>query len=197
MGQRLNIEIKKKGNVLANSYYHWSAYTSTAASLTVKVCKYLLDHSNISDSRLLAIRALESTGAGLTDEELAYVKNFRKYVKTEFQACKDRNEGLIAISPKGTKETQDWSEGDVIIDIDDALHPLISFHVVYFYDQPDDYITDFLSTPEEIKQFKDNLVHISFNEVGMDFEDFQEFLHYLDDGKFIVTSAGYMLTSIE
>ena len=123
-------------------------------------------------------------------------KNFRKYVKTEFQPFKDRNEGLIAISPKGMKETQDWSEGDVIIDIDDVLHPLITFHVVDFYDQPDEYITDYLSTPEEIKQFKDSLVKISFNEIGMDFEDFQEFVHYLDDGKFIVTPEGYMLSSI-
>jgi hypothetical protein len=197
MGQRLNIEIKKKGNVLANSYYHWSAYTSTASSLTVKVCKYLLDHSDISDSRLLAIRALESTGAGLNDEELAYAKNFRKYVKTEFKECKGRNEGLIAISPKGIKETQDWSEGDVIIDIDNACQPLISFHVFNFYDQPDEYIKDWLSTPEEIKQFKDNLVKIPFNEVGMSFTEFQEFLRYINDGKFIVTPAGYMLSSIE
>ena len=36
MGQRLNIEIVKgdPDNVLANAYYHWSAYTSSAAQLT-------------------------------------------------------------------------------------------------------------------------------------------------------------------
>ena len=27
MGQRLNIEVVSRGNVIANSYYHWSAYS--------------------------------------------------------------------------------------------------------------------------------------------------------------------------
>lgn len=197
MGQRLNIEIKKKGKVLANSYYHWSAYTSSAAVLTLKVCKYLLNHKNISDSKLLAIRALESTGAGLPDDELTYIKDFRKYIRTEFKECKGRDEGLIAISPKGIKETQDWSEGDVIIDIDNVCQPLISFHVFNFYDQPDEYIKDWLATPEEIKQFKDNLVKIPFNEVGMGFAEFSAMLHYIRDDKFLVTPEGYMLSSIE
>ena len=33
MGQRLNIEIKKDSKVLANAYYHWSAYTSSALQM--------------------------------------------------------------------------------------------------------------------------------------------------------------------
>lgn len=196
MGQRLNIEIKKKGKVLANSYYHWSAYTSSAAALTVQVCKYVLEHRDLSDSKLLAIRALESTGAGLNDDELTYARDFRKYIKTEFKECKGRNDGLIAISPKGIKETQDWSEGDVIIDIDDTLHPLISFHV-FNYTQPDEYIKDYLETPEEIKQFKDNLVKVPFNEIGMGLAEFSALLQYIKDDKFIVTPEGYMLSSIE
>ena len=36
MGQRLNIEIKKDSKVLANSYYHWSAYTSSALQMLPK-----------------------------------------------------------------------------------------------------------------------------------------------------------------
>jgi hypothetical protein len=28
MGQRLNIEIVKNGDVLANSYYHWSGFSN-------------------------------------------------------------------------------------------------------------------------------------------------------------------------
>ena len=34
MGQRLNIEIMSGEKVLANAYYHWSAYTASAAELT-------------------------------------------------------------------------------------------------------------------------------------------------------------------
>ena len=36
MGQRLNIEIKKDSKVLANAYYHWSAYTSSALQMLPK-----------------------------------------------------------------------------------------------------------------------------------------------------------------
>lgn len=37
MGQRLNIEMKTKGKVVANCYYHWSAYTMTALQLTKEI----------------------------------------------------------------------------------------------------------------------------------------------------------------
>lgn len=37
MGQRLNIEIKSKGKVVANCYYHWSAYTMSALQLTKEI----------------------------------------------------------------------------------------------------------------------------------------------------------------
>lgn len=36
MGQRLNIEIWKDGKVLANAYYHWSAYSVCAVDLARK-----------------------------------------------------------------------------------------------------------------------------------------------------------------
>lgn len=39
MGQRLNIEIKRRkdNKVLANSYYHWSAYTSSSLHLAEEI----------------------------------------------------------------------------------------------------------------------------------------------------------------
>ena len=37
MGQRLNIEIKKGEQLLANCYYHWSGYSETALELTKKI----------------------------------------------------------------------------------------------------------------------------------------------------------------
>lgn len=39
MGQRLNIEIVKNGEVLANSYYHWSGFSDCAVNLTEKIIK--------------------------------------------------------------------------------------------------------------------------------------------------------------
>lgn len=55
----------------------------------------------------------------------------------------------------------------------------------------------FLPTPEEIKQFKDNLVKIPFNEIGMGFAEFSALLQYIKEDKFLVTPEGYMLSSIE
>lgn len=37
MGQRLNIEILKNGEVLANSYYHWSGFSNSAINLTIYI----------------------------------------------------------------------------------------------------------------------------------------------------------------
>lgn len=46
MGQRLNIEIMKNDKVLANAYYHWSAYTSSALEL----CAYIIEEiKNVPD----------------------------------------------------------------------------------------------------------------------------------------------------
>ena len=74
MGQRLNIEITKAGTPLANSYYHWSAYTASAANLADDVIdKYfelLGDDPNMKDTQnpvMLAIKLLQATGSGAND----------------------------------------------------------------------------------------------------------------------------------
>ena len=37
MGQRLNIEILKDGDCIANCYYHWGAYTSPTIHLVKEI----------------------------------------------------------------------------------------------------------------------------------------------------------------
>ena len=37
MGQRLNIEIVKNGEVLANSYYHWSGFSNSSIDLAIRI----------------------------------------------------------------------------------------------------------------------------------------------------------------
>lgn len=107
MGQRLNIEIVKNGKVLANSYYHWSGYSSSAINLTETIItkfdyikKYNVEGYIKNKDLLLAIRLLETTGAGVTD-----IEGTRKILEDEtnnlkLQNCKDRNEGIIR-SKKG------------------------------------------------------------------------------------------------
>lgn len=76
MGQRLNIEIINNGQVLANAYYHWSAYTLSSLELVAKVLsaynKISLDTSEavrLAEYQEKAVWALQSTGAGLPDDE--------------------------------------------------------------------------------------------------------------------------------
>ena len=81
MGQRLNLEIKKGNNVLANAYYHWSGYSSSSCRIALDAMNYINENPQNIDDRLYAIRILESTGAGLTDfnpteEEKETAKNF-------------------------------------------------------------------------------------------------------------------------
>ena len=72
MGQRLNIEIKENGTTLANAYYHWSAYTDSSLELTEHILKNIdsVEHEN---STVKAIKLLETTGAGLTEQEKVFL----------------------------------------------------------------------------------------------------------------------------
>ena len=117
MGQRLNLEIHKNGEVLANAYYHWSGYTSSAPHLTEKIL------SNISvikheDDTILAIKLLELTEAKITRSELEFLKTLNPSIDTtQFDIATNRNDGLIAISEEGVNNTRYWEEARVEIDI--------------------------------------------------------------------------------
>lgn len=144
MGQRLNIEIKGFGgsidNTLANAYFHWSGYTSSAAQLTLKVIEEIRTLKELKDRRLYAIKLLESTGARLTESEVDYAsKTLSNFDANNVEIAKDRNSGLIAISDEGIHETRAWEEARVEIDLDEKL---IDFDVVYYCDK-DDFIEDY------------------------------------------------------
>ena len=75
MGQRLNIQIEatdtdtNETKVLANCYYHWSGYTSSAMELVYEMVSSGIYNLDISDPVEKAIRLLEETGAGLAKDE--------------------------------------------------------------------------------------------------------------------------------
>lgn len=135
MGQRLNIEIKKDDKVLANAYYHWAGYTGCALELTEQVINGLNTETSTNDV-LKAIRLLELTGAGLTDSELQNLDESFKDLK--FKNCIDRNNGLIAISEKGIKETESWEEARVEIHLDTKDIILNIYHIIDHNDLDDE-----------------------------------------------------------
>lgn len=100
MGQRLNIEIKKKDKVLANCYYHWSGFSNSAVNLALDIIKnfeYIdkfetKDPTNNKDL-LFAIKLLEKTGAGVNEIEATRELLGNEHLK--LQPCKSRNDGII------------------------------------------------------------------------------------------------------
>ena len=138
MGQRLNIQIEmdipdsSESKVLANAYYHWSGYTSSAYELVKMIADsvYWNDNCTIMDPVEKAIRILEVTGAGLTKDEFTDV-----YPESKYKLSTNRNDGLIAISEKGIEETQNWEEARVTINLSTKM---IDMGGVYYLDEVDE-----------------------------------------------------------
>ena len=171
MGQRLNLEIINNDDVLANAYYHWSGYTRSSLELTKMALGYLVENTE-GDELVRAIRALEATGAGLTDVEKKILEK-KNLDSLNFAQAIDRSEGLISISPDGIEETQTWSEGTVIINIEDLK---VDFQALSFYGNEEQYIEhcepeedeEILTLPEDI-----NLESINPDQIDR-FENFLE-----------------------
>ena len=144
MGQRLVVSVEHFGQCLAKIYYHWSAYTQSALYETQKVVDCIYNHNDETERelQLRLIRFCEQNGGGITgsDEynEFEYIQNLfpNETFKTDNYS---RNNGLIAISEKGMAGLQNWSEGDVIIDIDEDL---INFGVYAGYENFKEYIKE-------------------------------------------------------
>ena len=121
MGQRLIITVRNNGEELAKIYYHWSAYTVSAlwqASQLAK-CIYNSKDETEKEFKLRLIRFCEENGGGIDGDprEFEYIRNMYpgEVFKTEGYS---RSNGLISLSEQGMRETQKWSEGDIIFDVD-------------------------------------------------------------------------------
>lgn len=190
MGQRLNIEIKKGDKVLANSYYHWDAYSQSACEHAISIAEFIETNQQNCDDVLYAIRILEHTGAGLTDnvlteDEIEFAKkmyseegfnewlNNHKHseLKTaqslfpdkKFQECTGRNNGLLAITEGGMEETRRWEEGRMTINLDDNS---VSFDVIW---SPDE---EFLKEEDRTKE----IIETDIDFTNIPFDRLKEFL---------------------
>ena len=141
MGQRLNVEIVSNGKLLANAYYHWDAYTGISLQRTDDILNKLNEIKEpIKDDLDLAIKLLESTGAGINDVERHYIladSELSKYLP--INDCIDRNEGIISITKESMLNTRNWEEGRVTIDIRKRT---ILFRV-YWEITKEEYLDDF------------------------------------------------------
>ena len=136
MGQRLNIQIEANNTdtnetkVLANCYYHWSGYTSSAMELVKEILDSGIYNLDILDPVEKAIRLLEATGAGLAMDELTDTYNEPKY-----KVSTSRNTGLIAISEECTSRVAEWEESRVTINLTTGSINMSDM----FYDETDEF----------------------------------------------------------
>jgi len=118
MGQRLNFEVCYDGEVLANAYYHWSAYTSSSLSTLGTVLESYKNRTEINPLKV-AVEILQATGAGVDEEEKVRIENDTsgKFENISFRDAVNRNIGLLAVTKEGIEDTRRWEEGRVTVDI--------------------------------------------------------------------------------
>ena len=155
MGQRLNIEVRINGERVANSYYHWSAYTSSALNETKKCIDFYNDYikGKTEDPLLIAVQLLLKISSsiskkpplpssipaplisllgmgepGLCDESFEFMKE--KYPDIDWPKAKSRNDGMVSCTEDDMNQTEDAEEGRITIYLDDET---ISIDVLYVY----------------------------------------------------------------
>ena len=183
MGQRLNIEILKSGEVLANSYYHWSGFSNSAVNLAIQIInnfdyikKYKVEEHIKSQDLLFAIRLLEETGAGVNDIEKTRKLLEDQTMNLKLKPCINRNEGIIGITKEDIEETKYWEEGRLTIDIEKKT---VDFDVIREYtleELKENY------DEEEIKEL--DIKEINKNFKNIPFEDIFELKAFIDKSNY-------------
>lgn len=185
MGQRLNIQIEmdipdsNESKVLANAYYHWSGYTSTAYELVKMIVdsEYWNDNCTIMDPVEKAIRILEVTDAGLTKDEFT-----EAYPESKYKLSTNRNNGLIAISEAGMLATQTWEEARVTINLTTGMVDMGDVYYLYKVDEGEEE-----ETTEGIPELEYDL-HTSISDFTKVYNEFQEKLESKNKYKVIDTN---------
>lgn len=122
--------------MIANCYYHWSAYTVSALE-TVKAIidnYYKIKDQYKDDPFMLAVKCFEipdysfsvNDETGQYERKLIYAGLSKRsertmkflYPDTEIHPAVDRNVGLIGIHPSDVKNTRYWEEGRAKIYLD-------------------------------------------------------------------------------
>lgn len=175
MGQRLNIQIQREEEIIANAYYDWSAYTMSSLGLLELIEDKWDELSSESDDLIRAVRLLEATGASFTDEDLEAMLAKRPGFMIEKKTV-NRMDGLIGVSEKGINETIDLAEGSAIIFLEDGS---VLFNVFEEYDDEEQIIEEYDPSDEEIAEAP----HLDFDEVDLHMGKIKEFKSNFTDGK--------------
>ena len=173
MGQRLNIEIVNGETSLANCYYHWSAFTTSALDLTKRIIDAYYDSESIAGLKM-AVELLESTGGGVNEAERAGIeKCAEKFGNIKFKDATNRNNGLISVTEEGKEETRKWEEGRVTIDLDSET---FNFDVAWF-DTPEEFFEEYCD--DDSLQFED-LAECKYDLSAVPFTEIEDLIDFVD-----------------
>ena len=166
MGQRLCINIVDKDNhVLANGYYHWSAYTESALHLSQSAIETFYENHTSFNGRELAIKMLEATGAGVNEDERLAINNDRELCSYDYKDCTGRNDGILSVTERGIRDTENWAEGMITINIDTET---LCLDVCYWDEAgylEEAYGEDLTFSYEDLPQFPFDSTDCSFNDI--------------------------------
>lgn len=140
MGQRLVVNIICDNETLASGYYHWSAYTESAAEITHDIISHIIENSQKAENllmytanskntqirnKLTAYLMLEDTGAGIYHANSdAEIKEYESWdIHYNYRLGENRSDGLIALTIDKINDFERWAEGTVDINIStDTVH---------------------------------------------------------------------------
>lgn len=167
MGQRLVIENIINGNTVNNIYYHWSAYTDSAAGEVNDLYESVIAFYDEYKDTLPPLLKDESIDldefkkknpidffniacqlaiSGVSSSSVASQEYIKQFFKDDVEIiASDRNSGLIAYTENDISNNLSWSEGTVYIewvldsngDIDLDNTTVDMFNLVYT-EEPDD-----------------------------------------------------------
>lgn len=122
MGQRLVTNIKRNHKIILSAYFHWTGYSSSSFEMTSIMIDNIrnMPDAKTANSLKLAATIFEGTDHNPTlemDERQRLEKTMNLEGYESLLSTSDRNEGLIAITPKGIEELSGAGEVTVEIDI--------------------------------------------------------------------------------
>lgn len=186
MGQRLVITVRKDYEEIAKIYFHWSAYSVSALTEAKRLIDYLeYNKDSMKDLRFKLVQYVESKGGciqgGEGSQEWEYITSL--FPNNKFKTTGSRNDGLIALSQRGMDDLQGWSEGDILIDLDDE----VITNEVYWINSEDTYeemrkdykdYDDSLPSFEDIPELDINIEDIKFSDLDYVIETLSNFNDY-------------------
>ena len=178
MGHRLVVAIKAFDETIANIYYHWSAYTLSGL-LEIKDLLESVDFDAAASKKDLLFRIIrycEENGGGLSSLR-DFVVAKKIFPNISFRTDADRNYGLVAITEDTMNESQNWSEGDALIDFDEDM---IEYGVYLAYDSVEDFNAELLDMEMEPITLNE-LPKINVNPGRFCFEDIYSVLEDIED----------------